>query len=255
MKVYHLVLVVQPAPIHQSCGERKPTVVREVPPLIGLEVVQRGWSGDNGIPSCTASSRPCQVEQVDEIAAAGPDAEPAVVVEITPRDYRRRSLFFIVGGLLLTAVSIWLDVGDDRSGGNPVVGLMAIGYGIYCQVQARHQVTRNLLRIDRSGIRSADGLYDQTWNGVVMVWVGSSTGLRLPLVGQPVLSVFTQAGLDFAGRAGTRPKARYSVPVGPPWTVRELSSELSMITSASVTNGHQVSRASAAAALQQSSEG
>lgn len=188
---------------------------------------------------------------MDESAAADLEADPAVTVKITPRDYRWRSLFFIVGGLLLTAVSVWLEVGDHRPVGNPLVGLAALGYGIYCQVQARRQVTRNLLRIDRSGIRSGDGLYDQTWNGVVMVWVGSPTGLRLPLVEQPVMSVFTQAGVDFAARAGTRPKARYSVPAALSWKVARLCDELGKITNVTVVNGHDVSRFSAARALQE----
>jgi len=194
--------------------------------------------------------RLCDVERVDDTPAAGPGAEPAVVVEITPRDYQKQSWFFLIGGLLWTAASVWADVRHDESFANPFLGLASIGYGIYCRVQARRQVTRNLLRVDRSGIRSGDGLYDQTWNGVVMVWVGSSTGLRLPFVNPPVLSVFTHAGLDFARRAGTRPQARYSVPVGPPWSVRTLCRQLREITDATVVNGHDVSRRVAAADLQ-----
>ena len=190
---------------------------------------------------------------MDEVTAADPAEEPAVVVEITPRDYRRRGVLFIVIGLLVTAVSIWLDVRPGSGGGDPFLGLVAVGYGIYSLVQARRHVTRTLLRIDRSGIRSGDGLYDQSWDGAVMVWVGSSTGLRLPFVGQPVLSVFTEAGLDFARRAGTRPSPRYSVLVGPPWTVRTLAGTLRTITDASVVNGHEVSRPAAAVALQPSS--
>jgi hypothetical protein len=190
----------------------------------------------------------CHVEGVDDTAPVPPGAEPAVVVEITPRDYRRQGLFFLVAGLLFTAASIWSDL-RHGSFGNPVLGLAAIGYGSYCLVQARRQVTRDVLRIDRSGIRSGDGLYDQSWNGVVMVWVGSSTGLRLPFVSPPVLSVFTHAGLDFARRAGTRPQARYSVPVGGPWTVRRLCSRLRLITAADVVDGHETSRRAAAAAL------
>ena len=193
----------------------------------------------------------CHVEGVDDDAPAPPGAGPAVVVEITPRDYRRQGLCFLVAGFLFAAASIWSELRDE-SFGNPVLGLAAIGYGIYCLVQARRQVTRDVLRIDRSGIRSGDGLYDQTWNGVVLVWVGSSTGLRLPFVSPPVLSVFTHAGLDFARRAGTRPQARYSVPVGGPWTVSRLCDQLRRITDADVVDGHEVSRRAAAADLQRS---
>ena len=186
---------------------------------------------------------------MDEYAQVGPEAGPAIVVEITPRGYLRRGLVLVAAGLLLTVVSIWLEVQPDRSRGNPVLGLLLAGYGVYCLVQARRQVTRNLLRIDRSGIRSPDGLYDQTWDGVVLVWVGASSGLRLPLVDPPVLSLFTAAGLDFARRAGTRPGPRFSVPVGPPWTVAALCRELSTITDATVVSGRDVSRRTAAAGL------
>ncbi|MGI3785109.1 MAG: hypothetical protein ACRYG2_30490, partial [Janthinobacterium lividum] len=162
---------------------------------------------------------------------------------------------FGVGGLLLTASSVWFEVGDGHSAGNPFLGIAGIAYGIYCARQARRQVTRTLLTIDRSGIRSEDGSYDQSWAGVVMVWVGSSTGLRLPLVGQPVLSLFTSSGVDFARRAGTPPKARCSVPVGLPWTVDKLCVELRRITDAPVLDGSEVSRSSAAALLQRQGSG
>ncbi len=186
---------------------------------------------------------------MDETASADPGAGPAVVVELTPRSYRSRSILFVVVGVLLVGLSVWLGDRDDRFV-NPFVGLTAIGYGLYCARQARRQVTRTLLRIDRSGIRSGDGVYDQGWGGVVMVWVGSSTGLRVPLVTEPVLSVFTGSGLDFARRAGTRPKALCSVPVGAPWTVRKLCEQLAAITDVPVVDGRTTSRAAAAATLQ-----
>lgn len=185
---------------------------------------------------------------MDEDAPA--DAGPAVVVEITPRSYRTQSIVFVVGGLVLTAVSLWFGSGDGRSSTSPFFGLAATAYGIYCGVQSRRQVTRTLLHIDGSGIRSEDGRYDQTWSGVLMVWVGSSTGLRLPLVGQPTISLFTGAGVDFARRAGTRPKPRLTVPVGLPWTVRRLSERLRAITDVPVVEGTRVSRAAAASALE-----
>ncbi len=194
------------------------------------------------------TARRATLVPVAEPAADDPDAEPGIRVEITPRDYRRQARLFLVAGLLMLVVSVWLDVRHDRSG-DPVLGVVAVGYGLYCRVQARRQVTRTVLEIGRTGIRSGDGRWDETWSGVVLVWVGSSSGLRLPFVAQPVLSVFTRAGVEFAARAGTRPKARYSVPVGPPWTVGRLCAELRGITGAAVVDGRAVSRSSAAGAL------
>lgn len=185
---------------------------------------------------------------MDETVRPGADAGPSIVVEITPRDYRWRGWVFLVGGMLLTGVSVWLGTGE-RSAGNPVVGVFGAGCGVHCLVQARRRVTRNLLTVDRPGIRSSDGLYDQSWDGVVMVWVGSSTGLGPAIAGQPVLSLYTGAGIDFARRAGTRPAPRYSVPVGLPWTVATLCERLQAITDATVVSGRDVSRRAAAAEL------
>jgi len=191
---------------------------------------------------------------VAERPAEVPDDGPSIRIEVTPRDFRLRGLVCLVGGLLLTAVWVWSEARTSRSIGNPVIGLAGVAYGVWCLVQARRQVTRDVLRIDRSGIRSGDGLYDQTWGGVVMVWVGSPTGLRTPFVAQPVLSVFTRAGVEFAARAGTSPSARYSVPVATTRTVALLCAELRSITGATVVSGHDRSRSSAARALQQPTE-
>lgn len=192
---------------------------------------------------------------MDETAAGDAGVEPAVVVEVTPGDYRARSIGFVVGGVLLTAVAVWLEVRHGRSDVNPFLGPGAVAYGLWCALQARRQVTRTLLRIDRSGLTSDDGLHDHTWAGVEMVWVGSSTGLRLPVVGRPVLSLFTSAGVDFATRAGTRLKPRSTIPVGPPWTVRTLCDQLAQITPVLVVDGTEVSRAAAAAELQRRERG
>jgi hypothetical protein len=186
---------------------------------------------------------------VDEDAGVGQDAGPAVVVQITPRAYRARAVAFVVGGILLTAVSWWWAARHDRSPSDPLFGVVAVGYGVYCAVQARRQVTRTLLRIDRLGLRSPDGVHDRSWAGVVMVWVGSSTGWRLPFVSQPVISLYTSAGVDFARRAGTRPKPVVSLPVGPPWTVPALCDQLRAITGAPVLSGREVSRPAAARTL------
>ena len=68
---------------------------------------------------------------MDEYAQVGPEAGPAIVVEITPRGYLRRGLVLVAAGVLLTVVSIWLEVQPDRSRGNPVLGLLLAGYGVY----------------------------------------------------------------------------------------------------------------------------
>ena len=179
---------------------------------------------------------------------AGDDDEFAVVVQITPRNYRTRAIACIAGGILLTAVLIWLAVVHDTLP-DPFLGVMALGYGIYCAGQARRQVTYTVLSIDRSGFRTGDGLYDRDWAGVVMVWVGSPTGLRLPIVRRPAMSIFTELGVDFARRAGTRPKVLYTVPVGR-WEVSDLCRRLGRMTDAAIVNGTQVSRRRAAAALE-----
>jgi len=68
-----------------------------------------------------------------------------------------------------------------------------------------------------------------------MVWVGSLTGLRLRAVRQPVLSVFTGAGIQV--RRADEDAAAAAVPpcrlVGP-WCVPELCDRLSSITNASI---------------------
>ena len=188
---------------------------------------------------------------MDDTETTGRDAGPAVVVDITPRDYRARGVAALVVGLLLAAAFAWQTAAQDRSSVNPFWALLVLGYGVYCIRQARRQVTRTLLRIDRSGLRSGDGLHDRRWDGVVLVWVGSSTGLRLPDVTQPTLSLFTAAGVDFARRAGTRPKALFTIPVGAPWTVRTLCEQLRSITDAPVLSGRDISRAGAAAGLEE----
>lgn len=190
----------------------------------------------------------CESGRVTEMPLAGHGEESAVVVQVTPRDYRTRAVAFIAGGLLLTTISVLLTVLYGRTP-DLVIGPAAVGYGIYCARQVRRQITHTVLRIDRSGLHSGDGVYERTWAGVVMVWVGSSTGLRLPIVGQPVLNVFTQAGVEFAQRAGTRPKALYTIPVGGLWTVSNLCDRLGKLTDASIVDGTQVSRRDAAAAL------
>ena len=183
----------------------------------------------------------------ERLTASGRD-ESAIVIELTPRNYRRQAICFIGLGVVMLAVSVVLFVYSDRDP-SPLVPLAAIGYGVYCARQARRQVTRTLLTIDRAGIRSGDGTYDCTWAGVVLIWVGWSTGLRLPVLSQPVLHVFTQAGVEVAQRAGTPPKALFSLPVGGAWRVSDLCARLETITEAAVVDGTRVSRRSAAADL------
>lgn len=179
----------------------------------------------------------------------GPVEEPAVLVQITPRSYRVRSVAALVAGAVWTLVAVVLETLDAGSGPNPFFGVIVIGYGIWCAVQARNQVTRTLLRIDREGFRSDEGAYDRTWAGVVMIWVGSSTGLRLPLVLSPTISVFTGGGVDFARRAGTAPKPLHTLPVGDTWTVARLCEQLREITDVPVVDGTTTSRRRAAATL------
>ena len=168
-------------------------------------------------------------------------------MQVTPSSYRLQAIGFIVLGVVGTVVSVLLAVMDDRT--FSLLPLVAVGHGVYCAVQARRGVTRTVLRVDSSGLRTGDGVHDYTWAGVIMVWVGSSTGLRLPVVSQPVLHVFTQAGVEFARRAGTLPQARYTLPVGGLWEVSNLCDRLSKITNALIVDGTQVSRRTAAKAL------
>ncbi|GAA3559598.1 hypothetical protein GCM10022197_13820 [Microlunatus spumicola] len=179
----------------------------------------------------------------------GADEGPVVLVQITPRSYRVRSVAALVAGAVWTLVAVVLEAQDAGSGPNPFLGVAVIGYGIWCAVQARHQVTRTLLRVDREGFRSDEGAYDRGWAGVVMVWVGSSTGLRLPVVVSPTVSVFTGGGVDFARRAGTAPKPLHTLPVGGTWTVDRLCAQLREITDVPVVDGTKTSRRRAAAAL------
>ncbi len=108
--------------------------------------------------------------------------ETAVVVEVTPSNYRLRAFVFIGLGVVAIIVTVVLTVLFDREL-QPLLPLAAVGYGIYCAVQARHQVTQTVVQIDSSGVRSGDGVFDHSWAGVVLVWVGSATGLRLPVAG------------------------------------------------------------------------
>lgn len=80
-----------------------------------------------------------------------------------------------------------------------------------------------------------------------MVWVGSSTGWRLPFVPRPVLSLFTGAGVDFARRAGSRLQPVQNIPVPGPWRTADLCERLERITGVEVVNGTRVSRRRAAA--------
>ena len=185
---------------------------------------------------------------MSERPAAGHDDEFEVVVQVTPRNYRTRAIVSSAGAILLTALLAWLVVVHDTLP-DPIPVLMLLGYGISCVGQARRRVTHTVLRIDRSGFRTGDGLYDRDWAGVAMVWVGSSTGLRLPLVRRPAMSIFTEMGVDFARRAGTRPKVLYTVPVGR-WDVSDLCRRLGRMTDAAIVDGTQISRRDAAAALE-----
>lgn len=178
----------------------------------------------------------------------GDEGQTTILVEVTPSDYRRRAAAFTGIGLGATILALVLAVQTDGSA-NFLLPVAAVGYGIYCAVLARRRVTATLVRIDASGLRSADGLHDHTWDGVVMVWVGSWSGLRLPLVRQPVVSVFTGAGVEFAERVGMRAQPRYTLPVGGPMSVSELCGRLSRMSSVSVLDGTQISRRAAAASL------
>lgn len=179
--------------------------------------------------------------------------QTAVVVEVTPANYRRRAIGFSGVGLVATILALVLAIHYGRSP-SLLVPIVAVSYGIYCAIKAQRHVTDTIIRIDPSGLRSTNGIHDHTWDGVVMVWVGSSTGLRLPVVTQPVLSVFTGAGVEFAERVGMRPQPRYTMPVGGPWSVVELCNRLSRITNASVLDGTQISRRAAAASLSRSDQ-
>ena len=174
-------------------------------------------------------------------------------MQVTPSNYRSQAVGFIGGGLLLSALSVVLDVVYDSSFSNPLLTLGVVGYGIYFAVQARRQATHTVLRIDRDGLRTGDGLHDHGWAGVVMVWVGSSTGLRLPLLSRPTIHVFTGAGVAFAQRIGTRPQARYAIPVAGRWQIADLCDRLRKVTEASIVDGTRVSRRAAAALLVQDS--
>lgn len=175
--------------------------------------------------------------------------EPVVLVQITPSNYRFQAICFIILGSLLMGLPVFLTLVFEDPFRLPLLPLTAVAYGIYCAVRARRQVTRTVLRINRSGLRTDDGLHDHGWAGVVMVWVGSATGLRLPVVHQPVLNVFTGPGLDFAERAGVRPTAQYTIPIGSSWNVPDLCDQLQKITTASIVSGTQVSRRAAASSL------
>ncbi len=70
-----------------------------------------------------------------------------------------------------------------------------------------------------------------------------------------VLSVFTQAGIDFAGRAGTRPQARYTIPVGRHRRIPDLCDRLRRLTDATVIDGTRTSRRAAAASLPHTGQG
>jgi len=179
----------------------------------------------------------------------GEDDAAVVVVQITPSGYRSLAITFVTLGVAWLAASVLLDVVFDSTRASPFLGVLSVGYGIYCARRARRQVTQLVVRIDSSGLRTGDGVHEHSWADVIMVWVGSGTGLRLPVVSQPVLSVFTRAGVDFARRAGLRPQARYTLPVGGRWGVPELCERLSRMTDATVVDGRRVSRRAAAAAL------
>ena len=195
------------------------------------------------------SNAPCEIDPVSQTSPNGAAEEPAVLVQVTPRSYRVRSIAALVVGVVWTVVAVVLEARDAGSAPNPFFGVIVIGYGIWCAVQARHQVTRTLLRIDREGFTSDEGAYDRAWAGVVMVWVGSSTSLRLPLVLSPTISVFTDGGVDFARRAGTAPKPLHTLPVGDAATVDRLCEQLREITDVPVVDGTRTSRRRAAAAL------
>ena len=169
-------------------------------------------------------------------------------MEITPRDYRLRAVIGIVAGVVLLGVSVAVFVVQDGLF-NPVVGIAALVYGIYCARRARAQVTQPVLRIDRDGVHAQDGEFERRWGGVVMVWVGSQTAFRLPFVAQPVLSFFTVAGVDFARRAGLPPTPLYTIAVGGHHQIPDLCHRLRALTTADVVDGTRVSRREAAAAL------
>ena len=55
--------------------------------------------------------------------------EPAVLVQVTPSNYRSQAVGFIGGGLLLTALSVVLTVVYDRGFINPLLWLGAVVAG------------------------------------------------------------------------------------------------------------------------------
>lgn len=103
--------------------------------------------------------------------------------------------------------------------------------------------------MEQGRVWTGDGAYDQAWAGVVLVWVGSATGLRLRPVSQPVLSLFTAAGLEYAARAGTRVQPLVTVPVAGHLPVPDLCGRLRRLTDAEVVDGTRTSRRAAAATL------
>ena len=69
----------------------------------------------------------CESGRVTEMPLAGHGEESAVVVQVTPRDYRTRAVAFIAGGLLLTTISVLLTVLYGRTP-DLVIGPAAVGY-------------------------------------------------------------------------------------------------------------------------------
>ena len=185
---------------------------------------------------------------MDEEPGARPVEQP-VLVEVTPSHHRWQAVGCLGVGLLLAALAVVLLVVRDRLVISPVPVVAALAHGSWCAVRARRQVSDTLLRMDRSGLRTGDGLHDHDWAGVVLVRVGSRTGLRLPLVSQPFVHVFTEAGVELARRAATPLQARYSIPVSGLLRVRDLCQRLRTLTDARVVDSTRMSLRAAAASF------
>ncbi len=83
----------------------------------------------------------------------------------------------------------------------------------------------------------------------MLIWVGPLSGLRLPFVLQPAISVFTDSGVRFAQRARSRPRSLYTIPIDAGLPLTELCERLAALTSAEVVDGRKLSRRAAGATL------